>query len=88
MKSLTEKQKEYLDFLMFFIEENGYAPRYRELGYHFGVSIKTVSDHLRYIEKKGYIAIDGIKNCRCISVLANCKKEPVRLRFCVRKVGI
>ncbi len=53
---LTKRQKEILDYLTDFIEENGYAPSFEEIARAFNYgSLATVHEHLSNLERKGYI---------------------------------
>ncbi|MBW3533670.1 MAG: transcriptional repressor LexA [Gemmatimonadetes bacterium] len=53
---LTKRQKEILDHIETFIQENGYAPSFEEIAGHFGYSsLATVHEHLSNLERKGYI---------------------------------
>jgi repressor LexA len=53
---LTARQKQIYDFLLKNIRENGFAPSMQEIGQRFKIaSTNGVSDHLRALEKKGYI---------------------------------
>jgi repressor LexA len=53
---LTKRQKEILDFIHGFIEEQGYAPSFEEIANAFGYSsLATVHEHLSNLERKGYI---------------------------------
>ncbi len=53
---LTKRQKEILDHVASFIEENGYAPSFEEIADAFGYSsLATVHEHLSNLERKGYI---------------------------------
>jgi repressor LexA len=53
---LTKRQKEILDFLQAFLEENGYPPSFEEIARHFGyTSLATVHEHLENLRQKGYI---------------------------------
>ena len=53
---LTKRQKEILDFITGFIEEQGYAPSFEEIAKAFGYSsLATVHEHLSNLERKGYI---------------------------------
>jgi len=55
-KSLTGKQKAVLDFLRAETRRRGLPPTIREIGAHFGLrSTGSVRDHLRALERKGYI---------------------------------
>ena len=66
---LTDRQKEILDFICQYKDENGYPPTLREIGKHFDISSTFgVKRHLDALEKKGFIAI--INNMsRGISIL-------------------
>ncbi len=62
MKSLTPTQIRILDFISEWQRENGHPPTQAEIGKHFGFkSITTVRDHLRLIEKKGFIRLNAGK---------------------------
>jgi repressor LexA len=53
---LTKRQKEILDHVEHFIDENGYAPSFEEIADAFGYSsLATVHEHLSNLERKGYI---------------------------------
>ena len=57
---LTDRQREILDFITQSIRDRGYPPTLREIGLHFGIrSTNGVNDHLRALEKKGYLAARG-----------------------------
>jgi repressor LexA len=56
LTSLTSRQKEIYDFLQRVIREKGYAPSIHEIGKRFKIaSTNAVFDHLKALEKKGYI---------------------------------
>ena len=56
LPTLTTRQKDIYDFLLKTIREKGYAPSIPEIGAKFKIaSTNGVSDHLRALEKKGYI---------------------------------
>lgn len=53
---LTKRQKEILDYINGFIDEQGYAPSFEEIAKAFGYSsLATVHEHLSNLERKGYI---------------------------------
>ena len=53
---LTKRQKQILDFITGFIEENGYAPTYQEIGEYFDLSSPaTIHQHIKALEDKGYL---------------------------------
>ncbi len=57
MPNLTKKQKEILDYITEFIQVNQYAPSYREIADHFGLSsTATVHEHIKSLEDKGLLS--------------------------------
>jgi repressor LexA len=53
---LTKRQKQLLDYISSFIEENGYAPTYQEIGEYFDLSSPaTIHQHVKALEEKGYL---------------------------------
>ncbi len=60
---LTDRQREILDFINQSIGKRGYPPTLREIGSQFGIrSTNGVNDHLRALEKKGYLQRDDLKS--------------------------
>jgi repressor LexA len=60
---LTDRQREVLDFISGSIHKCGYPPTLREIGSHFGIrSTNGVNDHLRALEKKGYLQREDLKS--------------------------
>ncbi len=54
--SLTKRQREILNYLTVYTEQNGYAPSFEEIASNFGYnSLATVHEHLSNLERKGYI---------------------------------
>jgi repressor LexA len=54
--SLTKRQREILDYLSTYTEENGYAPSFEEIASQFQYnSLATVHEHLSNLERKSYI---------------------------------
>ena len=57
---LTKRQKEILDFITEFIDENGYSPSMEEIAGHFHfASLNAVFKHLAALESRGYIRRDS-----------------------------
>ena len=52
---LTRRQKEVLDFIKQFLLKNGFPPSIREIGAHFGIYPRAVFDHIKALERKGFI---------------------------------
>jgi len=62
MEPLTKRQKEILTYLGNFIQENGYAPSFREIAYYFEFSSTgTVAEYVNILEEKGYIQKDAME---------------------------
>ncbi|MEC7900197.1 MAG: transcriptional repressor LexA [Acidobacteriota bacterium] len=53
---LTKRQKEILDYINRYVDENGYAPTLKEIGTGFGLSSPaTVYNHIELLVQKGYL---------------------------------
>jgi repressor LexA len=52
---LTQRQQEVLDFIQTFSEAHGVPPTVREIGGRFRVTPRAAFDHLRALERKGYL---------------------------------
>jgi len=60
---LTDRQKEVLEFIQESISGRGYPPTLREIGERMGIrSTNGVNDHLKALEKKGYLAREDLKS--------------------------
>ncbi|MEQ8278368.1 MAG: transcriptional repressor LexA [Deltaproteobacteria bacterium] len=63
MQGLTERQRQILDFITKRIQEQGYPPTIREIGEEMGIkSTNGVNDHLKALERKGYLVREGLKS--------------------------
>ena len=63
MQSLTQRQQQALDYIRQCIAERGYPPTLREIGTHMGIrSTNGVNDHLRALERKGFLSRDDMKS--------------------------
>ena len=57
---LTKRQKEILDFVTGFIDQNGYSPSMEEIAEHFHfASLNAVFKHLEALESRGYLHRDS-----------------------------
>ena len=60
MDNLTERQRQVLDFVTGYIEENGYPPALRDIAAHLGVNgTFGVMKHLDALERKGHVRRGG-----------------------------
>src|SRR5262245_21940265 len=63
MQPLTDRQEMILQFIRDSIRERGYPPTLREIGAKMGIrSTNGVSDHLRALERKGYLRREDMKS--------------------------
>lgn len=77
MRAITDRQQEVLSFISSYTKENGYPPVVREIGEHFGISLRAVQDHLEALMRKGYISLSQ-NHSRAIKILHDdtVEKEP------------
>lgn len=62
VQGLTTRQREVLEFIKRFLEDQGYPPTVREIGRHFGFVPRSVFDHLKALERKGYLKRQATKS--------------------------
>jgi len=63
MQGLTQRQQMVLDFIRESITTRGYPPTLREIGAKMGIrSTNGVNDHLRALERKGYLTREDMKS--------------------------
>ncbi len=54
--SVTRRQKEVVDFISHFVEENGYSPSFDEIARGLNLkSLATVHKHVTNLQKKGLL---------------------------------
>ncbi len=75
--ALTKKQSEMLEYIRSHIQDQGYAPTYREIGDHFGLSSPaTVHQHIQALVEKKMITIDEEGGARSIELVAQEALDP------------
>ncbi len=63
LQKLTDRQRAVLEFISDSITDRGYPPTLREIGNHLGIkSTNGVNDHLRALERKGYLTREDMKS--------------------------
>ena len=63
MQGLTHRQQMVLDYIRRSITDRGYPPTLREIGSFMGIrSTNGVNDHLRALERKGYLTREDMKS--------------------------
>ncbi len=77
---LTKRQREILNYLTAYSDQNGYAPSFEEIAEQFGYnSLATVHEHLSNLERKGYIK-RSYNESRAIEILpSDCFVRAVEL---------
>lgn len=72
---LTKKQSEILEYIRAYIQDVGYAPTYREIGDHFGLSSPaTVHQHIQALVEKGALTVGEDGGARSIGLV---EQEPL-----------
>ncbi len=67
-KRLTEKQENIYEYIKDRINTTGYPPTVREIGDRFNITVKGAYDHVKAIEKKGFIKTEKNKS-RAINIV-------------------
>jgi repressor LexA len=68
--ALTRRQKQVFDFLVSFINRQGYSPSFEEIGAGLELSsLATVHKHMQTLERKGFIR-RGYNQSRSVEVVA------------------
>ena len=73
-KPMTDKQFKIFAFIREFIDARGFPPTMRDIGQTFGITPKGAYDHIKAIEKKGFVSCSP-KTARGIQV---CDGRPNR----------
>ena len=78
--ALTRRQKQVLDFLAQFVNENGYSPSYQEIASGLGLaSLATVHKHVQALEAKHYLK-RGFNQSRSLDLSPKYQQEERRRR--------
>ncbi len=75
MKAITARQREVLEFVKRYLREHHYPPTFREISRAFGISAKGAYDHVKALERKGYVALNNYRS-RTIEVLERDDDRP------------
>jgi repressor LexA len=87
MKDLTQKQKQILDYITGFIKEKNYPPSIREIAEYFKITPKGAYDHLKAIEKKGYIKTEKNRS-RAIELIKSSTGNTLNIDYDMIKVPL
>ncbi len=76
---LTKKQKQIVDFIADFLEENNYSPTYREIMAGLGLSsVSAVAEHIDNLVEKGVLKKNP-NTARSLEVILETHKETIDL---------
>ncbi|MBS1370473.1 MAG: repressor LexA [Lentisphaeria bacterium] len=75
MKTLTEKQKNILEFIEEFLDREGMAPTVYEIADHFGIKTSTVFAHLRALQRKKQLSRSSKARSISLSCRAHAKNK-------------
>lgn len=77
--ALTQRQKQVLDFIATFVEDNGYSPSYEELAQGLNLaSVATVHKHVQALQLRKYLS-RGFNQSRSLEVAPEYMEERRRL---------
>jgi len=74
MKTLTARQKEVLESIAHYVDEHAYPPTIREIAERFSISVKGAYDHVKALEKKGFLRL-GENRSRALELVRRDKPE-------------
>jgi repressor LexA len=78
--ALTKRQKQVLDFIAHFVDENGYCPSYEEIARGLDLaSLATVHKHISVLEGKNYLK-RGFNQSRSLELAPKYLQEHRRAR--------
>ncbi|MBZ5619535.1 MAG: transcriptional repressor LexA [Acidobacteriia bacterium] len=78
--ALTKRQKQVLDFIANFVDENGYCPSYEEIAKGLELaSLATVHKHISVLESKNYLK-RGFNQSRSLELSAKYLQEQRRTK--------
>lgn len=78
--ALTRRQKDVVDFIAKFVDENGYSPSYEEIAQGLSLaSLATVHKHITALEAKKYL-VRGFNQSRSLDVAPKYIQEQRRQR--------
>jgi repressor LexA len=86
--ALTKRQKQVLDFIAGFVDENGYCPSYDEIAKGLDLaSLATVHKHISVLETKNYLK-RGFNQSRSLELTPRYLQEQRRTKPVVRSLEI
>lgn len=85
---LTKKQKEVLEHIIDFVNNNHRSPLIRELSERLDLASPTVSKHLDKLENKGYIEKQGSQGVRILSTPPDSEYVLIRKEVIIKALKI
>ena len=86
--ALTKRQKQVLDFIAGFVDENGYCPSFEEIAKGLQLaSLATVHKHISVLESKSYLR-RGFNKSRSLELTQKYVAEPRRARAAVLEIPL
>ena len=86
--ALTKRQKQVLDFISGFVQENGYCPSYEEIARGLALaSLATVHKHISVLEAKNYLK-RGFNQSRSLELTARYLQEQPRAKTALLEIPL
>jgi len=86
--ALTKRQRQVLDFIAHFLDDNGYCPSYEEIAHGLELaSLATVHKHISVLETKGYLK-RGFNQSRSLELAPKFLQEHKRSRLAVPEIPL
>jgi repressor LexA len=86
--ALTKRQRQVLDFIAHFVDDNGYCPSYEEIARGLDLaSLATVHKHISVLETKGYLK-RGFNQSRSLELAPKFLQEQRRNRPAAMEVPL
>src|ERR1051326_8127259 len=86
--ALTKRQKQVLDFIAGFVDENGYCPSFEEIARGLELaSLATVHKHISVLESKGYLK-RGFNQSRSLELAPKYLQEQRRPRTTIPEIPL
>lgn len=86
--ALTKRQRQVLDFIAQFVDDNGYCPSYEEIARGLELaSLATVHKHISVLESKGYLK-RGFNQSRSLELAPKFLQEQRRSRPAVVEIPL
>jgi repressor LexA len=86
--ALTKRQRQVLDFIAHFLDDNGYCPSYEEIARGLELaSLATVHKHISVLETKGYLK-RGFNQSRSLELAPKFLQEQKRSRPSIPEIPL